>query len=109
MRLFHRRSTNEATGYVFASKSKTGYLGDPRKYLMQSRKTLGQDWTWHDLRRTFATIAERLDVSHYALKRLLNHSGSNDVTAGYLMFDPERLRQPIQQISDEIDRLTKLT
>ena len=54
----------------------------------------------HTLRRTFATTAERLDVSHYALKRLLNHSTSNDVTAGYIVIDVERLRTPVQRISD---------
>lgn len=32
--------------------------------------------------RTFATIAEGLDLSAYALKRLLNHKMNNDVTAG---------------------------
>ncbi len=54
----------------------------------------------HDLRRTFATIAESLDLSAYALKRLLNHKMGNDVTAGYIMRDAERLRKPMQQITD---------
>jgi integrase len=33
----------------------------------------GVSFCIHDLRRTFATIAESLDISAYALKRLLNH------------------------------------
>ncbi|WIY24412.1 tyrosine-type recombinase/integrase [Parasedimentitalea psychrophila] len=101
--IFRRRHNYGSTGYVFASNSKSGKLEDPRKFLVQVRKSIGQDWTFHDLRRTFATMAERWDVSHYAIKRLLNHANC-DVTSGYLIHDPERLREPIQRISDEIDR-----
>jgi len=57
-------------------------------------------FTVHDLRRTFITTAESLNISAYALKRLLNHSTENDVTSGYLVIDVERLRKPMQQISD---------
>ena len=56
----------------------------------------------HDLRRTFITIAESLDIPAYALKRLLNHKTANDVTAGYIITDVERLRRPMQQITDHI-------
>lgn len=44
----------------------------------------------HDLRRTFATTVENLDLPAYALKRLLNHKMTHDVTAGYIMRDVER-------------------
>ncbi|WP_232420203.1 hypothetical protein [Nitrosococcus watsonii] len=37
------------------------------------------------LRRTFATAAAPLDVPGYAVKALLNHKNSNDVTAGYIV------------------------
>lgn len=56
----------------------------------------------HDLRRTFITIAESLDIPAYALKRLLNHKMNGDVTAGYIMLDVERLRNPMQMIADHI-------
>ncbi len=54
----------------------------------------------HDLRRTFITIAESLDIPAYALKRLLNHATGSDVTAGYIVIDVERLREPMQKITD---------
>ncbi len=38
----------------------------------------GVHFTVHDLRRTFITIAESLDISAYALKRLMNHKMNND-------------------------------
>ena len=50
-------------------------------------------------------IAEGIDISHYTLKRLVNHSMSGDVTAGYIVQDVERLREPMQRISEEIERL----
>lgn len=61
-------------------------------------------FTVHDLRRTFATTAESLDLPADAVKRLLNHKMTNDVTAGYIMRDVERLRKPMQQISDFLVR-----
>lgn len=62
--------------------------------------------TPHDLRRTFATIAERLDIPAYALKRLLNHKQSSDVTAGYVVIDVERLRKPMEKITDFVLKAT---
>jgi integrase len=57
----------------------------------------------HDLRRTFITTAESLDIPAYALKRLLNHA-DGDVTAGYIILDNERLRAPMQRIADYLVR-----
>ncbi|MFT5719288.1 MAG: hypothetical protein ACI9T7_003501 [Oleiphilaceae bacterium] len=54
------------------------------------------------MRCTFITIAESLDISMYALKRLLNHKMTNDVTAGYIITDVERLRVPMQKITNLI-------
>jgi integrase len=65
-------------------------------------KASGIDFTLHDLRRTFSTIAESLDIPAYAIKRLLNHKMPSDVTAGYIVMDVERLREPMQKITDYI-------
>jgi hypothetical protein len=43
-----------------------------------------------------------LDIPAYALKRLLNHKDLNDVTAGYIVPDINRLRKPMQLISEFI-------
>ena len=63
-------------------------------------KASGIHFTVHDLRRSFITIAEELDISTYALKRLMNHKMSNDITAGYIVADVEGLRKPMQQINN---------
>lgn len=67
-------------------------------------KTTDIQFTAHDLRRTFITIAESLDIPAYALKRLLNHKMNGDVTTGYIILDVERLRKPMQMIADFILR-----
>lgn len=54
------------------------------------------------------TIAESIDISAYALKRLVNHKMTNDVTAGYIISDVERLRKPMQQISSQLIRYFKI-
>lgn len=56
--------------------------------------------TAHDLRRTFATTASRLDISAYKLKRLTNHVSGGDVTAGYVQVTTEDLRVAMQRIED---------
>ena len=48
------------------------------------------------------TIAERLALSYVVLKKLANHSGKNDTTFGYVVVDVERLREPMQRITNEL-------
>lgn len=45
-------------------------------------------------------MAAGLDISSYALTRLMNHKMSGDVTAGFIVTDVERLGKPMQQITD---------
>ena len=97
----------ESTGslYVFPSEGKAGHLVEPRKVMQKIIDASGVTFTVHDLRRTFITVAESLDIPAYALKRLLNHKMNQDVTAGYIVMDPERLRKPMQAISDKLLQL----
>lgn len=62
----------------------------------------------HDLRRTFATVAESLDIPAYALKRLMNHKTQGDVTGGYLVITTERLRAPMERIEDFVLKAAKV-
>ncbi|MBY0548440.1 MAG: integrase family protein [Candidatus Obscuribacterales bacterium] len=88
--------------FVFPGDGKAGHLIEPKKAIAQVIKDSNVPFMIHDLRRTFLTIAEGLDVPHYALKRLANHKNNSDVTAGYIIADVERLRQPMQKITDAI-------
>ncbi len=87
--------------YVFADDR--GRMPTNFRYSREKIARLaGIEFSPYDLRRTFATIAESLDIPAYALKRLLNHSMTGDVTAGYIIADVERLREPMQRITDFI-------
>jgi integrase len=106
--LLIRRKKTSASDYVFPGPGKGGYIIEPRKQMAKVIETTGIQFTVHDLRRTFITIAESLDIPAYALKRLLNHKMSGDVTAGYIILDVERLRKPMQMIADFILRQMEL-
>lgn len=75
---------------------------EPRRFVQRVRDESGVEFTIHDLRRTFITIAESLDISLFAIKTLVNHriNIGSDVTAGYVQLNIERLRKPMQQITD---------
>ena len=53
---------------------------------------------------TTFSMAESLDISTYALKRLINHKMTADITASYIVLDVERLRVPMQRISEALLR-----
>lgn len=98
--LFQRRKIGASGKSVFPGDGAGGHMVEPRKQMAKVIQESGVHFTVHDLRRTFITVAESLDISAYALKSLLNHKMSNDVTAGYIIKDPERLRVPMQKITD---------
>lgn len=83
--------------WVFPAESKSGHIAEPKE-------KLGVKFTVHGLRNTFITVAESLDISPYAIKMLVNHSlpDKQDVTAGYISPELDRLRAPMQEISDRL-------
>jgi len=86
--------------WVFPSWSESGHVAEPREDIA------GVSYTVHDLRRTFITQAEALDISVYACKALVNHSQpGQDVTGGYIRLTTERLRGPMQKITDHLLRV----
>lgn len=88
--------------WVFPSPVGKQHLKEPRGAIRQVSAALNKPFILHDLRRTFITIAESLDIPAYALKRLLNHSNPNDVTEGYIISNIDRLRKPMEQITSYI-------
>jgi integrase len=90
--------------YVFPSKRGEGHIKDVRKQVLRIREQSGVTFTIHDLRRTFLTIAESLDIGQYTLKRLVNHKTgeNNDITAGYIVVNMDRLKSASQRVSDLI-------
>lgn len=100
--LAERRAHVGRSQWVFPSTSRKGHIVETKKFTARVSEQSGVKFTLHDLRRTFITIAESLDIPHYALKRLLNHRPSGDVTAGYIVSDLERLRGPVSLVAARI-------
>ena len=88
--------------YVFNGKNNDTAIVNPYKQIKKVREISGTEFTIHDLRRTFGTIADSLEIQHHIIKRLMNHA-NNDVTIKhYVQPSIERLRKPMQQITDYI-------
>jgi integrase len=97
-----RAESADGSPWVFPGPGKSGHLVETKKFLQRVAAGAGVSFTLHDLRRTFITIAESLDVPYYALKRLLNHRTSGDVTGGYIVMNAERLREPVELVARRI-------
>jgi integrase len=93
------------TTYVFPARGAKGYIAEPKFPLKQVAAACGVAITCHDLRRTFITVAESCGIDGFALKALVNHSLGSDVTGGYVQMSPERLREPMQKVTDKMKRL----
>jgi len=130
--IFERLHKLKTNGYVFPGSGKEGHLVESAKQIQFiTAQTLyalngvtckedlekkiqddpeyevipGISFCLHDLRRTFVTVAESLDISYAALKKLLNHADGNDVTGGYLQITTDRLRDPMERISSKLMEL----
>lgn len=95
------------TGFVFPGAGESGHLSDTG--LAAVATATGITISAHDLRRTYASIAESAEISHVALKLLLNHATGADVTSGYVVMTTERLREAAQKVADKIKSLCGIT
>jgi integrase len=102
-----RQSVVGQSQWVFPSHGETGHLAEVKSFIARVRQASGVKFTLHDLRRTFISIAESLDIPAYALKRLLNHRVAGDVTEGYIVISTERLRRPVEAVAARILELAK--
>jgi len=127
--IFKRRLKDKENMFVFPGTGRSGHLRETKRQINfiqnETKKMLngvdtddelakiieeqpaekvrqGIRFCLHDLRRTFASIAEGV-VSYSVLKRLMNHS-DKDVTQGYIIMNVDKLRMPMQQITDTIWR-----
>ena len=104
-----RHAISGAGVYVFPGSGTSGHITSPMASLAIVAETTGIHVSAHDLRRTFSSIIDRLDISWMVTKKLLNHATDNDVTAGYMLVTVERLRDPVQRIASEILSLCDCT
>lgn len=103
LELLKRRHAKRASSeFVFPGRGNKHHIVDSDHVIRGVAETAGCPFMLHDLRRTFLTVAERLALSYVVLKKLANHSGKNDTTFGYLVIDVERLREPMQKITNHL-------
>jgi integrase len=106
--MLRSRCESVRSEFIFPGDGVRGYLVSPKKSKAKVIEATGISFSIHDLRRTFTTIAESLDIPAYALKRMLNHSDRSDVTAGYIVGNVERLREPMQKVTNYLLRAMKI-
>jgi integrase len=100
--LERRRSETGISPFVFPTGNASGHIKHHRKDILALCEQSGIEFRLHDLRRTFASIVNHhlgQSLSVYTVKKLLNHATS-DVTAGYIQFGTEDLREPMQQVEN---------
>jgi integrase len=101
--LMLQKEAGSKSKFVFPADNKHGHLKYHHKTVASIAKQCGIQFTLHDLRRTFASIVSHQlgkIFSAYILKRLLNHSSGNDVTAGYVQCGIEDLREPMRMVEN---------
>jgi integrase len=104
--MLYRRYLDKADSeYVFPGQGGRHHMVDSDHVIEGVAKKADCPFMLHDCRRTFLTVAERLCLPYVVLKKLANHSGRNDTTFGYIVVDVERLREPMQMITNEFLRL----
>jgi len=93
--------------YVFPGDGEAGHFTEPKRQIAKIIEGSKVRFTLHDLRRGFITTADALDLSVFAIKQLVNHSTGQDTTAGYVISNVERLREPMQKIENRLLALAK--
>lgn len=80
-----------------------GHMAEPRHAIRSVTTATGIEFSPHDLRRTFASVAAKR-VPHAALKSMLNHraSTSADITLAYVQVSVDDLREPMRALHDEL-------
>lgn len=103
--LTHIKTLKDQTGaykWVFAGDKPDRPMAVPAKPIKAVTNDSGVEFSPHDCRRTFATIAEAVNLPMSMIKRLMNHVTTNDVTGGYIVTEEETLRVAINKVADYI-------
>jgi integrase len=87
--------------FVFPGAVSGSHISLFSKSHSQVIKKSGVQFMLHDLRRTFITNAEALDIQFVTIQKLANHSDAS-ITAKYVVRNVDRLRAPMQAITDSI-------
>lgn len=102
----HIEDLYEQTGaskWMFAGEDPNKAMTVPKKQIAAIIKTTGIEFSSHDCRRTFATIAEAVGVPLSMIKRLMNHVTTEDITISYISTEADTLRDAINKVGSFIN------
>ncbi|RZG71868.1 DUF4102 domain-containing protein [Acinetobacter wuhouensis] len=89
--------------YVFQARQGDGHVTNRSKARYKIIELSGIEFTYHDLRRTFSSIANSINMGSYTIKRLINHTlDDKDVTDGYVQVSFEDMYEAMCKIEDQI-------
>lgn len=88
------------SAFVFPSDRTGTHMTEPKSQLDRIRRATKLNFTFHDLRRTFATHAEALGQSHELIRKALNHKSGGGVTSQYIITQVETLRPVFQAVAE---------
>lgn len=87
--------------YVFPGKNAGTHIAANSRGYKEVCKQTGIEFTLHDVRRTTACLLDSLDVPRERISQILNHRDKS-TTGRYVVHDAERLRKPLQRLTDYI-------
>lgn len=97
------RRPDKPDEWIFPGSSTEGNYDSPYEAVKAVSEASGVIFTPHDLRRTFITIAEGLDIGIYSIKRLVNHKlPKSDVTTGYIVRSFDRLALASRKVERQV-------
>lgn len=87
--------------HVFPNRKLSGPIVDPRKSLDSLYRSAGltKEFSDHDLRRTFSSLADLVGVAHTDIKHLLIHR-KKDITERYIQSYQIKAKDNYQRIAD---------
>lgn len=100
------KELHEETGsniWVFPNTDGGNPMWTPKKHINRIINLIDVKFSSHDLRRTFATLAEACGLPTTLIKRMLDHVTDGDVTGGYIITEHDTLRRAFNQVSKLID------
>lgn len=103
-KILNERKKLAINEYVFADRKGISHISDRRDARLKITEQTGISFTFHDLRRTFVSIANSLAIGSYTIKRLINHTfdDDHDVTGGYIQVSFDDMRKAMNMIEDVI-------
>ena len=100
LKRIEKRNKKLSTPWVFPGRNPAYHLAETRRRTMQIPTTTDDGkaishWTWHDLRRTAASLMTGMGIARLVVAKILNHA-EPEVTATYdrHSYDPEKKDAP---------------